>query len=216
MSVSFKTSFDVEHLGFIDYPGAMEAQRRIVEDVVAGRRPNTLLTCEHPAVITCGRRASRKNILVPDYVLRQNGVSVYQTDRGGDVTFHGPGQIVLYPVIDLSHGLKDLHVYLRSLEQVVIEALRAHFGLNARRYPGQTGVWVGPYKVSSIGIGVRRWVSYHGLSLNVDVNRKYFSYLKSCGLETPVASLADFFDEKISLREMRDLLVNHFKDIFSF
>jgi lipoate-protein ligase B len=216
MSVSFKTTFEVEHLGFIDYPSALEAQKKIVEDVIGGRRPNTLLTCEHPAVITYGRRASLKNILVEGDVLRRNGVSVYAADRGGDVTFHGPGQVVLYPIMDLSHGFRDIHAYLRALEQVVINALRDFYGLNAYRREGMTGVWVGPYKVSSVGIGVRRWVAYHGLSLNVSVDKKYFSFLKPCGLDAPVASIADFFNEKISYAETRDLLVEHFKDVFSF
>lgn len=216
MSVSFKTTFDVEHLGFIDYPSALETQKRIVLDVIAGRRCNTLLTCEHPAVITYGRRASLENILVGSDVLRQNGVSVYAADRGGDVTFHGPGQVVLYPIMDLGAGFKDLHAYLRALEQVVIYALRDAFGLNAYARQNMTGVWVGPHKVSSIGIGVRRWVAYHGLSLNVSVDKKYFSYLNSCGLGAPMASIADLLKERIVCKDIRDLLLEHFKDVFSF
>jgi lipoate-protein ligase B len=216
MSVSFKTTFDVEHLGFIDYPSALEIQKRILADVIAGRRSNTLLTCEHPAVITYGRRASLGNILVGPDVLRQNGVSVYAADRGGDVTFHGPGQVVLYPIMDLSAGFRDLHAYLRALEQVVIYALRDAFGLNAYHRQNMTGVWVGPYKVSSIGIGVRHWVAYHGLSLNVHVDKKYFSYLNSCGWDTPMASIADLLKERIACEDIRDLLLEHFKDVFSF
>ena len=216
MSVSFKTVFRVEHLGFIDYPAALEAQKKRLDDVIAGRRPNTLLTCEHPPVITHGRRACLDHILVSRDVLRREGVSVYAADRGGDVTFHGPGQLVLYPILDLGSGFRDVHLYLRALEQVVINALRDHFSLNAYRRQGLTGVWVGPYKVSSIGIGVRQWVAYHGLSLNVRVDKKYFSYVKPCGLDAPVASIADFFDEEISFDDMRDLLVEHFKGVFSF
>lgn len=201
-------------LGRIPYEKALHLQKNIANDVIRGHAPNTIITCEHPSVITCSRLSKKENILASDKELKRLGVKVCSTDRGGDVTYHGPGQLVLYPIFDLKQSKKDLHLYLRKLEQVVIGTLRDNFGLNAYRKSGFTGVWVGPYKVASIGIGVRNWVTYHGLSLNVKVDKKYFSLLKSCGLDVTMASLNDFFDDFVSLETMRGLLLEEFKDVF--
>ncbi len=182
---------------------------------MSGSVSSTLITCEHPHVITLSRRSERKNILVDEAELKKCGVGICFADRGGDVTYHGPGQIVLYPIFDLRQYKKDLHLYLRNLEQVVIDTLRDNFGLNAHRRYKATGVWVGPYKVASIGIGVRNWVTYHGLSLNVKTDKKYFSFIRSCGMDVEMASINDFFDDDVSLDSMKVLLVKNAAKVFN-
>ena len=206
----------VMDLGVIDYIEALGVQRRIVKDVISGKAPSTLLTCEHPHVITLSRRSRRENIIVNEAELKKWGVGVCCADRGGDVTYHGPGQIVLYPIFDLRKEKKDLHLYLRNLEQVVINTLKGNFGLNAHRKVGMTGVWVGPYKVASIGIGVKGWVSYHGFALNVKTDKKYFSLIKPCGLDVSMASINDFFDDDVTVESVRDMLIENIKDVFNF
>ncbi|OIO36341.1 MAG: lipoyl(octanoyl) transferase [Candidatus Omnitrophica bacterium CG1_02_44_16] len=203
-------------LGTIDYLKAFLVQKDVVAKVIAGQAPDTLITCEHPHVITLSRRSKIENLLVSQGELKKWGVGIFCANRGGDVTYHGPGQIVLYPIFDLKHDKKDLHLYLRKLEQAVIDTLRENFGLNAYRKNGLTGVWVGPYKVASIGIGVKNWVSYHGLSLNVCADKRYFSFIKSCGLDVKMASINDFFDDNVSVKTVRDLLVESMGKIFSF
>ncbi len=201
-------------LGTIEYLDACRVQKDIVKNVITGSSPSTLITCEHPHVITLSRRTRKESVLAGVGELKKWGVGICCADRGGDVTYHGPGQIVLYPIFDLRKDKKDLHLYLRRLEQVVIDTLRENFGLNAHRRNDATGVWVGPYKVASIGIGVRSWVSYHGLALNVRTDKKYFSLIKPCGMDIKMASINDFFDDEVSVTSVRDLLVDSMGKIF--
>ena len=203
-------------LGRIDYLEAFDLQKRIVDDVISGEAPNTLITCEHPHVITLGRHGKIENILVSDSELLKQGVGICYVDRGGDVTYHGPVQIILYPIFDLKQYKKDLYLYLRKLEQAVINVLANDLGLNAHREADLTGVWVGPYKVASIGIGVRHWVAYHGLALNVKADKRFFSLIKPCGLDVKMASINDFFDDEVSLEAVKDMLVESIKDTFGF
>lgn len=205
------------NLGTIDYLEAFSVQKRILEDVASGNVSNTLITCEHPHVITLSRLSEKENILAPEAELKKLGIGICYTDRGGDVTYHGPGQLILYPIFDLRQSKKDLHLFLRNLEQVVINALRDNFGLNAHRKPNLTGVWVGPYKVASIGIAVKNWVTYHGLALNVKVDKKFFSLIKPCGLDVQMASINDFFgDEIFSVETIRGMLLEEIKEVFGF
>lgn len=203
------------NLGVIDYKEALGLQKRIVEDVAAGNAPNTIILCRHPHVITVSRRSKRENLLVREADFQKLGVEIFETDRGGDITYHGPGQVVIYPVFDLRRIKKDLHLYLRNLEEVIIRPLRDYYGLNAYRRKGWTGVWVGPYKVASIGIAVRSWVTYHGIALNVEVDKSFFSLIRPCGLDIEMRSLNDFFYEPVSAEEMEFLLTESFENIFS-
>jgi len=209
-------SLKVLNLGLIPYAAAAELQRKLVGDVASGVSKDTLLVCQHPAVITYGRHCNRNHILVSDEELRRRGIELYQADRGGDVTYHGPGQAVLYPIFDLKKIGQDLHHYMRMLEEAVIAPLREHFGLNAYRREGLTGVWVGPYKVGFIGIAVRRWVAYHGISLNVGVDPESFSMIRPCGLDVKVASINDFFSDEVSLDEICDMIVEQIAHVFQF
>jgi lipoate-protein ligase B len=212
-----QTEMRVIDLGLVAFDRAQEFQKKIVKDVIEGRSGATLITCEHPPVITYGRRSNRMNILADEATLKRAEVSVCFADRGGDVTFHGPGQLVLYPIIDLREHGKDLDFYLRCLEQAVIDALRQNFGLNAYRRAYQTGVWVGPSKVASIGVGVKHWVTYHGLAVNIMTNMDYFRLIRPCGMDVQMGSLLSFFqDEDISFVDIRDLLVQNIKKIFGY
>lgn len=162
-------------LGLVDYSEALARQDALVKQRCDGEGNDTLLLLEHPPVFTLGRGADERNILTP----RQT--PVYRVSRGGEATFHGPGQLVGYPIIHLDACGRDVHAYLRLLESTVIDVL-AEFGVQAQTKPGLTGVWVRNQKIASIGIGVRRWVAYHGFALNVDPDLSYFADIVPCGL----------------------------------
>ncbi len=201
--------------GTLAYQEALFLQKKIVAEVISGWGAETLIVCEHPPVVTYGRRARQENILVGPDVLRAAGIELHMADRGGDVTYHGPGQLVLYPVLDLRRHGRDLHFYLRQLELCVINVLRNRYGLNAYRKEGLTGVWVGPYKVASIGIGVKNWVTYHGVALNVATDMAPFGMIRACGGDGRMASIASFFrDEDLPVQEVKECLIESFREIF--
>jgi lipoate-protein ligase B len=179
------TRLTVRDLGLVPYHEAYERQRALVDDRIAGRAGDTLLLLEHPPVVTLGRGTRATSLpLAPD-VLRGRGVEVVEIERGGDVTYHGPGQLVGYPILDLK-GLKpDLHWYLRQLEAALIEAL-ATFAIPGERNPGYTGVWTRGRKIASIGIHVRQWVTWHGFALNVTTDLSAFDLIVPCGIPNVV------------------------------
>jgi lipoyl(octanoyl) transferase len=175
-------------LGRMGYEEAFALQRELVSARKAETIPDQLLFVEHPHVLTLGRNAKVEHVLAAPELLARAGIHIAETDRGGDVTYHGPGQLVGYPIFDLKHWHRDVGAYLRALEEVLIDAL-ATFGLQGERDPEATGVWVGGAKVAAIGIHMSRWVTSHGFALNVDTNLDYFRYIVPCGLTKPVASL---------------------------
>jgi lipoate-protein ligase B len=172
----------VRRLGMVPYGEAVALQMRLLEARRAGEIPDTLVLLEHPPVITCGRGTQPGHILADDAILAQRGVEVHETARGGDVTFHGPGQLVGYPIVDLETRGRDVHRFLRSMEAALIPAL-ARFGIAGGTIPQLTGVWVGNDKIAAIGVAVKRWVTWHGFALNVDVDLAYFDLIVPCGLE---------------------------------
>ena len=179
-------SLDIRWLGRMPYQQAWDLQHELVAAIAAGDAPDTLLLVEHDPVITLGRRRGSA-----DNVLDAAGIPVLETERGGDVTYHGPGQLVGYPLLALRDGERDLHAYLRDLEGVLIDVLAAR-GLAAGRLPGQTGVWVQGRKLASVGVAVRRWVTYHGFALNVSTDLAPFGRMNPCGLPSSVmASMVD-------------------------
>jgi lipoyl(octanoyl) transferase len=175
-------------LGRMGYSRALALQTDLVERRKRGEIPDQLLFVEHPHVITMGRNGHMENVLASPDVLDRAGIELHHTDRGGDVTYHGPGQIVGYPIVDLREWKRDVVAYLRALEQVLIEAL-AEFGIAAGRMPGATGVWVEGAKVAAIGVHISRWVTSHGFALNLDTDSDYFKYIVPCGLTQPVTSM---------------------------
>lgn len=200
-----------KHLGRLDYLRALALQEEIV--AIKQRESNTdvLLFLEHPHVYTLGRGGDAINVLAP------REVPVYRTSRGGDVTYHGPGQLVVYPIIDLRSKLrKDVHRYLRNLEMSAIETL-ADFGLSAAREPPYTGIWIGNRKIAAIGVAVRRCITFHGLALNVNTDLSYFERIVPCGLAwADVTSMAKELCRDQDLEQVKSRFLNHFAEIFGY
>lgn len=207
-----KTICQVKDLGVIDYRHAYDLQKRYVDEVINGGI-QTLLICEHPSTLTLGRLANERNVLISKEELENRGVCVHHIDRGGDITLHAPGQLVIYPILDLANFGKDLRSYLRQLEQVAIDLLGG-FGIVASRFPLQTGVWSGTKKVASIGIGVRKWVSFHGLAINVNTNLALFSMIKPCGLDVEMTSMSELKKKKITMEEVKKMITGCFRNNF--
>ncbi len=200
-------TLEVLRLGRIPYAEAHALQQQLVVQRLANSRTDTLVLCEHEPIITVGRGADPKQ-------QPAGTIEVVAVERGGDATFHGPGQIVAYPVFELPPGKRDLHRYLRDLEQVVMEVL-AEVEVVGERKPGATGVWVGPKKVCSIGVAVRRWVTWHGLALNLNVDLASFRGFRPCGLEAEVMANVSEFTELPPARLLFEvLLVKHFCAVF--
>lgn len=175
----------VRELGRVSYGEALELQRRLAEERIAGSIPDTLLLLEHAPVVTLGRGWRGSSLPVEPDALRRRGIEVHEIERGGDVTYHGPGQLVGYPILDLQRHKPDLHWYLRQLEEVLIAAL-GDLGIPAERNPGFTGVWTRGRKIASIGIHVRQWVTWHGFALNVTTDLSAFDLIVPCGIPNVV------------------------------
>jgi lipoyl(octanoyl) transferase len=205
----------VRRLGTLAYDEAIELQRALVEDRRAGRVPDLLLLLQHPHVITLGvRREGRSHVLASPAELNGRGVSVFETGRGGDVTYHGPGQLVAYPILDLRPDRMDVHRYVRDLEQVMIEA-SARFGVQAARVAGLTGVWVGGEKLGAIGVRISRWITSHGIALNVATDLSYFRLIVPCGIaDRGVTSLERLLDRRIPMPEVETVFAERFAAVF--
>src|SRR3954469_12032012 len=202
----------VRQLGRMQYGEALELQRRLVAERKQGLVPDHLLLLEHPHVITLGRNGHMENLLASDDILERAGISFYSTDRGGDVTYHGPGQLVGYPILDLRDWKRDVGAYVRGVEQAIIDTL-AEYGIEAGRIAKLTGVWVGERKLAAIGVHISRWVTSHGFALNVSTDLSYFQYIVPCGLTKPVTSMAQL-GVCASLDEVGERFAAHFCRIF--
>jgi len=174
----------VVDLGLASYAPSLALQREVAHARIAGDiEQDVLLLVEHPPVITLGRSSKRAHMLATPEYLRERGVDLFEVERGGDVTFHGPGQLVGYPIIDLKNHRRDLHWYLRQVEQLLIDSLGV-FGLRAGRNPPYTGVWIGNRKIASIGVHARDWVTWHGFALNVATDLRFFDLIVPCGIQS--------------------------------
>ena len=205
---------EVRRLGRTGYAESLVLQRRYVEQRKRGEIPHQLLFVEHPHVVTLGRNARPENVLASHQVLERAGIQVCETDRGGDVTYHGPGQIVAYPIVDLREWKRDVVAYVRAIEQVLIDTLAA-FGFRGERIEGATGVWVDGAKVAAIGVHISRWVTSHGWALNLDTDLRYFQYIVPCGLTKPVTSLRKLGSDA-TRHELEAELAAHFAAQFGF
>lgn len=203
----------VRDLGRIGFQEAYSLQQDLVARRKAGLIADQLLFVEHGHVVTMGRNGHQENLLAPPEVLARAGIEYHTTDRGGDVTYHGPGQLVAYPIFDLKEWKRDVLAYVRGLEQVVIDTL-ADFGIAGDRVQGCTGVWVNGSKVCAIGVHLSRWVSSHGLALNVDTDMSFFRYIVPCGLAKPVTSMREL-GSAASRNEIMASMVAHFGQTFS-
>jgi lipoyl(octanoyl) transferase len=197
-------------LGLVDYHEAWTLQQRLVDERISDGRPDTLVLCQHPHVFTLGRRAgARRNVLDP------GEVPVVEVERGGDVTYHGPGQLVGYPIFKLAPAEQDLHRFLRGLEEALIRALGRSVGLVAERRPGHTGVWAAGHKIASLGVAVRNWVTFHGFALNVATDLAYFGRIVPCGLPPEVMSSVErLLGRKVALTVVQVAVVAALADVF--
>ena len=206
-------SCELRQAGRIRYADALAWQRDLVERRKQGLVPDQLLLLEHPHVVTMGRNAQTKNLLASEEILQRSGIDLHTTDRGGDVTYHGPGQLVGYPILDLRDWKRDVVGYVRALEQVLIETL-ATFGLEAGRADGMTGVWTEGRKIAAIGVHISRWVTSHGFALNVNTDLSYFQYIVPCGLTLAVTSMEQM-GVRTTLAEVSTRLAESFGRVFA-
>lgn len=202
--------FDVIDLGIVDFEKGLDLQRQVFSRVKNESGNSTLVICRNNPVITCGRQARKENILVSDNALKRAGIKTYTLERGGDVTYHGPGQLTAYPVFNLACLKKDIHFFLRQLEAIVIDFLN-DFSLYGRRINGLTGVWAQDHKICSIGIAIKSWITFHGLSVNIKKNDlSNFSLIRPCGMDIRMTSLETLLDKEVDIGQTRDILVNKF------
>jgi lipoyl(octanoyl) transferase len=211
---------DVRRLGLLGYQEALDLQKELVERRRRGEIPDQLLLLEHPPVITLGVRArnSREHVLESDESLSAKGVNVFETGRGGDVTYHGPGQLVGYPIFDLKPDRCDVHQYVRDLEEALIRAA-GRFGISGHRVNGLTGVWVGPdgaeEKLAAIGVRISRWITSHGFALNVNTRLEHFGLIVPCGIsDRGVTSMERLLGRHVSMDEVTDAVIAAFREIF--
>jgi lipoate-protein ligase B len=213
----------VRELGLVSYGEALDLQRRLAQERIAGTIPDTLLLLEHPPVVTLGRGWKSSSLPVEPDALRARGIEVHEIERGGDVTYHGPGQLVGYPIFDLQQHRPDLHWYLRQLEEALIVALEG-LGIPAERNAGYTGVWTAGRKIASIGIHVRQWVTWHGFALNVTTDLSAFDLIVPCGIQdvvmtSVVKQLADrgrTMEDGEDMARTREAVVAAFARVFQF
>jgi lipoate-protein ligase B len=210
--------FEVRELGRTAYGEAWELQRSLAERRKRGEICDQLLLVEHPHVVTVGRNGRGENLLVSRERLAQLGIEYYEIDRGGDVTYHGPGQIVGYPIVDLREWKRDVVAYVRGIEETVIGALR-RFGIEGGREPGATGVWVGEgaerAKICAIGVHISRWVTTHGFALNHTTDLSYFRYIVPCGLTRPVTSM-EALGARAGREAVHQAIVEEFARVFDY
>ncbi len=200
--------------GYPRYQDVLNLQMKRVKQIKQSQASNTVFVLEHSPVITLGRRSNERHILRTIDQLTAVGIEVQHSDRGGDVTYHGPGQIVVYPILNLQQWKKSIRWYLRMLEEVVIRLLNC-WGLEATRQPPFTGVWVNGAKIAAVGVGLRNWITYHGFSLNVDPNMVHFDLIIPCGLKgKPVTSLARILPHSPDIEKTKRILVEKFCDVF--
>ena len=201
--------------GVVGYEESLRVQRERVAARKSGGIADTLILLEHPPVYTLGRNANRQNILFSPERLRRLGAEVFETDRGGDVTFHGPGQMVGYPILDLTRHRRDLAWYMHSLEEVFIRVV-GEFGIQAGRITGARGVWIGSDKLVAMGVHVSRWVTSHGFAFNVNTDLRFFDWIVPCGLHGKgVTSLQKILGRPVSMREATELVIRHFGTVFN-
>lgn len=203
-------------LGFIDYKEAWNLQKDIFSKRVSGEVEDFLFLLEHPNTYTLGKTADKENLKGSKDYLNENKISVYDIDRGGDITYHGPGQIVGYPIVNLNNWFKDTHKYLRALEEVIIKTC-AEYNLSCDRNPKYTGVWLDDKKIAAIGIKVSRWITMHGFALNVNTDLNLFNGIIPCGIHNKsVTSLSKELNRTIDIQEVKKKLAANFIEVFGY
>lgn len=214
-----------EDCGRIGYQEAWDYQERLLQENVQARMKGAptvhrLLFCEHPPVYTLGKSGHIENVLIDEVEMQRRGIEFYRTNRGGDITFHGPGQLVAYPILDLEYFGTDIGKYLRNLEAVIIQTM-ADYGLKGERSPGETGVWLDPTlpgrerKICAMGVRCSRWITMHGLAFNVNTDLDFFNYIVPCGIQQKqVASLAKELGQTVDEDQVKERVKHHFEEVF--
>jgi lipoate-protein ligase B len=210
----YKRYLEVRRLGRVGYASALDLQKELETDVIEHRERGYLLLLEHPHTFTLGRRSKEDGVLATTEMLRNLGVEVFETNRGGRVTYHGLGQVVGYPIINLSPDREDVHRYVRDLEEVLIRTM-ADFGIDAFRIEGLTGVHTTEGKVAAIGVHIKRWVTTHGFALNVNTDLSYYNWIIACEGE-PVTSMERLLGRDVGLSAVEDRLETRFREVFGF
>jgi len=209
-------NFDYCDLGFIDYKEAWDLQKEIFTKRVHNETGDTFFLLEHPHTYTLGKVAEKENLISNDEQLKELGIKVYEIDRGGDITYHGPGQIVGYPIIKLSDWKEDTHEYLRGLEEVIMN-VSSDYGLKTERNSKYTGVWIDNRKIAAIGIKVSRWVTMHGFAFNINTDLNYFGGIIPCGIrDKDVTSLQRELGNEVNIDEVKIKLVKEFEKFFGY
>ena len=212
------STIDIYKLGTVPYEKALEYQENLLAKRIAEEIQDSLILLEHPPTITTGRKGNTENLLVRKEYLEKHGVSFVHASRGGDITFHGPGQIVGYPILNLKNHGMDIRKHLRSIEEVIIRTLR-DFDIEGRRIDGVTGVWAKRSKIASIGIAIRKWVTYHGFALNVSTNLDYFNLILSCGItDVRITSIGSWLgnEENVRMDDVTRSVIKNFMGVFGF
>jgi lipoyl(octanoyl) transferase len=201
-------------LGTVDYAEAHDLQKRLQAKRIAGDIDDTVLLLEHPPVLTLGRSAKEQHVLAPAEVLEARGITVHEVGRGGDVTYHGPGQLVAYPIVDLKPDRKDVRKYVWSLEETMIRTC-ADFGLSAARVDGLNGAWIGDRKVGAVGVRISRWVTMHGLALNANSDLSHFELIVPCGIQDrAVTSISNELERTVTVRDLIEPMAAHFARLY--
>lgn len=207
-----KRKLAIRRLGRIDYESGLTLQKEIAAAIKEGTQPDTLLLLEHPHTLTIGRRGTNSSVLFSEDELSTRGVKVFETNRGGKVTYHGLGQLVGYPVINLSPDREDVHRYVRDIEEVLLQTM-ADFGIDAFRIKGLTGVHTSRGKVGAIGVHIARWITTHGFALNVNTDLSYFDLIIACEGE-PVTSMQQLLGPHVDMNTVEDSVARHFAEVF--
>jgi lipoyl(octanoyl) transferase len=221
----------INDLGLIDYKASWEYQEQLLKEIVelkiSNRKnatnivpDNHILFCEHPNVYTLGKSGAEKNLLLNTDQLKKKDIEYYKINRGGDITYHGPGQLVVYPILDLEQFFTDIHIYMRSLEESVIKTLQ-HFRIQGKRVEGLTGVWVESdnthKKICALGVKCSRWVTMHGIGFNVNTNLTYFNNIIPCGIsDKSVTSMQEQLGITLNMKEVSQVLLNNMQEVFQF
>jgi lipoate-protein ligase B len=204
----------VQQLGLVDYQAALAIQKETELAVKSGLQPDTLLLLEHPHTLTIGRRGESSSVLLNEEELKARNVTVFETNRGGKVTYHGLGQVVGYPIINLSPDREDVHRYVRDLEEVLVRTM-SDFGIAAFRIEGLTGVHTQRGKIAAIGVHISRWVTTHGFALNVNTDLSYFDLIIACEGE-PVTSMEELLGREVDLPAVEERIISNFMNVFSY
>ena len=206
---------EVIDLGKKSYNEAYNIQMDILDKKILDNEHHTLILVEHPPVFTIGRSGSESNIIIDKKELKKRGIKVHNIDRGGDITYHGPGQLVGYPILKLDYLKKDLHWLLRNYEEVFMRLLKEEYNINAKRLSGLTGVWIDNNKITAIGIGVKKWITFHGFAFNVNTNLEHFNYIIPCGISNKgITSLEKLSNKKIDFEKTKEQVANYFSEVF--